>query len=359
MKKILIISNHSFMLWQFRRELISALQQNNEIVICVPFGDHIEDFKELGCRVIDTPLKRRSINPFSDLKLYNTYKKILNEEKPDKVITYSVKPNVYAGYLCRRLGIPYYVNVQGLGTAFQTPILSSVITVMYRIALKNAAKVFFENDINAELFRTLNITSAEQQLVLRGAGVNLNYYPHTPYPENNTTRFLYLGRIMKEKGIDELFTAAKALKSEGVDFRLDMVGFFDGKYKKIMQELQSQGIIKFHGFRQDPRPFYTKADCVVLPSYHEGMSNVLLEAAATGRPIITCDIPGCKEAVNEGVSGLLCEVKNADSLYDTMKQFLSLSREERQAMGNAGRSHMESVFDKIMIVNKTLEALGE
>lgn len=359
MKKILVISNHSFMLWQFRRELISALHEKNEVVICVPFGDHIDDFKEMGCRVIDTPLKRRSINPFSDLKLFKAYAEILEQEKPDKVITYSIKPNIYAGFLCRKHGIPYYVNVQGLGTAFQTPVLSSFIIPMYKAALKNADKVFFENDINADLFRSLRITSQQQQIVLRGAGVNLNYYPLMPYPENDPVRFLFLGRIMKEKGIDELFAAAKALKKEGAHFRLDLVGFFDGKYKRQMRKLQAEGVIKFHGFRHDPRPFYTKADCVVLPSYHEGMSNVLLESAATGRPIITCDIPGCREAVESGKSGLLCEVKSTESLYDTMKQFLSLTYEERKNMGIAGRNHMESVFDKETVVIKTMQAIGE
>ncbi|MBQ7921020.1 MAG: glycosyltransferase family 4 protein [Clostridia bacterium] len=355
--KILIVTNHSFMLWQFRRELIGELLKEHEVVISVPFGDHIEDFKKLGCRMIDTELDRRGINPVKDLTLYRTYHRLLKTEKPDLVITYSIKPNIYAGFACRQLGIPYCVNVQGLGTAFQKPVLSDVVTVMYKTALKKAKAVFFENEGNAEEFRKRKITPASQQHVLPGAGVNLARFTYREYPQNDTVHFLYLGRIMKEKGVDELFWAARNLREEGEDFVLDLVGFFEDAYKEEVDALVKDGIAVFHGFQPDPVPFYAAADCVILPSYHEGMSNVLLEAAAVGRPVITSDIPGCREAVIDGMSGLLCQVQKREAVYDAMKKILTLTPDERRQMGLTGRRLMEDKFEKSKVVEQTKKAV--
>ena len=358
MKRILILSNHSFMLWQFRRELIGAMiAAGMEVTVGVPFGEHVEDFRNLGCRMTDIPVDRRGINPVRDLGLLGRYWRLLRTEKPDMVITYSIKPNIYAGFACRMLKIPYCVNVQGLGTAFQKKLIRDIVTVMYRAAVKKAKAVFFENSGNAELFRTKKITPAAQQVILPGAGINLQHHILQSYPENHPIRFLYLGRLMKEKGIDELFSAVKMLQADGCEFRLDLVGFFEDAYKEQVEELCRQGIAQFHGFRTDPRPYYGNADCVVLPSYHEGMSNVLLEAAATGRVLITSDIPGCREAVEEGITGFTCPVQDARSLCEAMKKVACLSPEERKEMGLAGRARMEAVFDKHTVVETTLNAI--
>lgn len=357
MKKILIITNHSYMLYQFRRELIGELMKEHEVVLSMPFVGHEEDFKAMGLRCIETDVDRRGINPKTDLNLLKTYYQMLKEEKPDLVITYSIKPNVYAGLVCGMLKIPFCANVQGLGTAFQKPVLAQFVTLLYKLAFRKVQTVFFENEGNAEEFRRRKIILAEKQKVLPGAGVNLEYYAYQPYPKNDVVHFLYLGRIMKEKGMDELFSAVKRLKAEGYEFVLDLVGFFEDEYKAQVEELQEQGIAVFHGFQQDPRPYYAAADCVVLPSYHEGMSNVLLEAAATGRCLITSNIPGCREAVENGKSGMLCKVKDAESLYKAMKRFLELSDEKREVIGKAGRLNMEQRFDKAMVVENTVNYL--
>lgn len=355
--KILIITNHSFMLWQFRRELIEELLKVHEVLISVPFGDHIDDFKRLGCRMINTELDRRSINPVKDIGLYRKYRKLLKAERPDMVITYSIKPNIYAGFACRQMGIPYCVNVQGLGTAFQKPILANLVATMYKTALKKATVVFFENEGNAEEFRKRKITPAEKQHVLPGAGVNPERFAYHEYPHNDKVHFLYLGRIMREKGMDELFGAVKKLHEEGADFVLDLVGFFEDEYKEQVDALVKDGIAVFHGFQPDPVPFYAAADCVVLPSYHEGMSNVLLEAAAIGRPIITSDIPGCREAVDDGKSGLLCKVRDGDSLYEQMRRMLGTSFVERESMGQAAQEKMVREFDKQRVVSETMASV--
>ena len=358
--KILMITNHSYMLYRFRRELIGRLMQENEVVLSMPFVGHEEDFQDMGLRCIETKVDRRGINPKTDLRLFNTYRALLREEKPDMVITYSIKPNIYAGLACSLAGIPFCANVQGLGTAFQRRSLARFVTVLYRTALKKAKAVFFENEGNAREFLDRRILPREKITVLPGAGINLTEYPVRPYPKNETVRFLYLGRIMKEKGIDELFAAMRRLHGElGEKVILDLVGFFDDDYEVQVRELVADGVAVFHGFQSEPRPYYEKADCVVLPSYHEGMSNVLLEAAATGRPVITSDIFGCREAVDPEVSGFLCRVRDTDSLYGQLLRMTALSREARAAMGEAGRGKMERQFDKQLVVQKTAGVILE
>ena len=356
-KKILIITNHSYMLYRFRKELIQKLLEDSEVVISTPFVGHETDLKELGANCIKTEVDRRSINPFTDLKLLRTYKTILKQEKPDLVITYSIKPNIYAGYLCGKMKIPFCANVQGLGTAFQKALLSNLVTVMYRTAFRKVETVFFENQANAQAFVRRRILPAKKEVVLSGAGINLEEYRYRQYPDNEKVHFLYLGRIMKEKGMDELFGAVEQLRKDGCEFVLDLVGFFEDEYKKQVEQLQSEGIVRFYGFQENPKPYYAQTDCVVLPSYHEGMSNVLLEAAASGRAIITTDIPGCREAVDNGKSGMLCKVKSTDSLYKAMKRFTELSREKRELLGKAGREKMEREFDKKKVVEETVKVI--
>ena len=357
MSKILIATNHSYMLYRFRLELIQELIKNHEVVLSMPFVGHEDNFKAMGIKCIDTALDRRSINLKKDFELFRFYQKLIKDEKPDLVITYSIKPNIYAGLACNLAGVPYCANVQGLGTAFQKKGLAQIVSLLYKVALKRVRMVFFENVENAREFCDVVGISKSKRTVLNGAGINLKNFPYEEYPENEKTHFLYLGRIMKEKGIDELLAAAEKLKADGENFVVDMVGFFEDEYLEKFNTAQQKGIVMFRGFAQDPRPCYAAADCVVLPSYHEGMSNVLLEAAASGRPIITSRIHGCMEAVVEGETGYLCTVKDKDSLYHAMKQFMALSRDKRREMGIKGRSHVESVFEKEKIVKQTLEAL--
>ena len=359
MSKILILTNHSYMLYRFRTELIRELMRDHEVVLSMPFVGHEEDFKAMGLKCIETEVDRRGINPKRDLKLLNFYRKLLKAEKPDMVITYSIKPNIYGGWACQMAGIPYCSNVQGLGTAFQKPGLAQMVTVMYKTALWKAKTVFFENQGNANEFLDRHIIPAKKVTILNGAGINLDAYTLQPYPENDRVRFLYLGRLMAEKGVGELLTAMKRLYEElGDKVALDIVGFYDDEACQAQaEELIGMGAAVFHGFQSEPRPFYANADCVVLASYHEGMSNVLLEAAATGRPVITSDICGCREAVDEGVTGLLCTVRDADSLYEQMKKMALMPREERAQMGLDGRKKMERQFDKRIVVQNTVNAI--
>lgn len=345
------------MLYQFRKELLLTLRQQHDVILVMPFVGHEDDFKALGFRCIEAKVDRRGMNPLNDLRLFNTYRKILHQEKPDMVLTYSIKPNIYAGFLCGLMNIPFCANVQGLGTAFEKKGLATFVSFLYRIAFAHVQTVFFENAADATLFYKKGILSPSKVVVLRGAGINLVDYAYCPYPCHHPFRFLFLGRVMKEKGIDELFYAILKLHQDGEDVILDLVGFFEESYKEQVQTLEKQGLVQYHGFQQDPRPFYEACDCLVLPSYHEGMSNVLLEASAIGRPIITSNIPGCKEAVDPEITGLLCEVKNAQSLYLSMKQMLTFSVERREAMGKAARVKMKAEFEKFKVVHDTIRAI--
>lgn len=356
--KIMILTNHSYMLYQFRKELIQEFMKKYEVVLSMPYVGHEDDFKKMGCKCIETPIDRRGINPVTDLKLIRAYRKMLKSEKPDMVVTFSIKPNIYGGLLCGWMKIPFCANVQGLGTAFQKKGLAEFVTVLYKIAFHHVKKVFFENKANAKEFRKRKIIPAKKQVVLKGAGVNLDHYRYCTSREENQIKFLFVGRIMKEKGVDELFYAAKKLKKEyGDKIEVGLVGFFEDEYKKQVEQLQEDGVVRFYGFQEDVRPFYENASCVVLPSYHEGMSNVLLEAASIGRALITSNIPGCREAVDEGINGYLCRVKSAKSLYQKMRKFVELTKEERKEMGKNGRRKMQAQFDKKDVVRKTVKAV--
>lgn len=356
-KKILLITNHSYMFWRFRKELVEELLREHEVIISTPFVGHEADLGALGCKMVETAIDRRNINLFGELKLLRFYTSLLRRERPDMVITYSIKPNIYAGLACRALKIPYCMNVQGLGTAFQKKGISEVVSILYRLAARKARTVFFENDESAEIFRNKKISPAHKQTVLPGAGINLDNYTYVPYPRNEATHFLYLGRFMQEKGMDELLYAAKRLyETYGNKVVLDLVGFFEDEYKDQINQLVVDGCAVFHGFQTDPRPYYAATDCVVLPSHHEGLSNVLLEAAAIGRPIITNDIAGCREAVIRNESGLLCTAKDKESLFEAMDAFMRLSREERETMGKCGRAYMDE-FDKRKVVQQTVDAI--
>lgn len=360
-KRILVLANNDVGLYRFRKDLLAALLgAGHEVYISLPDGGFVSELVQLGCRFIDTPIERRGMNPLHDSKLFRQYRAMLKEVKPDLVLTYTIKPNIYGGLACRMAHIPYAVNITGLGSAIENGgWLKKFVLALYKPALKGARVVFFENAGNRDTLAATGVVPQGRDVVLSGAGVNLEDYPYQSYPQEGAVRFLFVGRVMREKGVDELFAAAKRMKQEygdGVEFHI--VGSFEEGYKPLMDELEKAGVVKYHGYQSDMKRFYAMASCVVLPSYHEGMSNVLLEAAASGRPLITSDIPGCREAVEDGASGYLCPAKDADALYEAMRRFVELSVEQRSEMGCRGRERMVKIFDKLLVINETMNNLA-
>lgn len=357
--RILIMANFDVGLYQFRRELIAELLKSHEILISLPDGDLVRPLEEMGCRFHATPVDRRGIDPRKDLGLFLQYLKMLRQEKPDFVITYTIKPNIYGGLACRLLDIPYAANITGLGTAFQkSGALRTLVSTMYRFSLKKARVVFFENAGNMETLLNEGVVNQNQCKLLPGAGVNLEHYAFAAYPtEEMPIRFLFMGRVMREKGVDELFEAMHRLHQEGILCTLDVLGSYEEHYEETIHRFEAEGWLHYHGYQNDVRPFIRNSHCFVLPSWHEGMANTNLECAAMGRPLITSRIHGCMEAVIEGESGFLCEPQNTDSLYEAMVRFCEMPQNKREAMGRAGRRHMEEVFDKGKVVAETLERI--
>lgn len=361
MARILILANHYNTLRIFRRELICNLSKNNDVFIVIPpcDDDNKKILESYGADVQFIQMERRGMNPIKDISLLIRYNSIIKRICPDKVITYTIKCNIYGAMACKWRKIPIYVNITGLGSTFQNNgITRKFVSLLYRISLNKAECIFFENSGNRDTLVNDGIVKDRQAVVMPGAGVNLNEFSACDYPsKNEPIRFLFVGRIMKEKGVDELFYAIEKIKRKYENIYFDFIGWYEDDYKTIVESLQDKGYVRFYGFQLDVRSFIRKAYCIVLPSYHEGMSNTLLEGAAMCRPLITSNIHGCMEAVQDGRSGYLAEVKNAESLYEKMVEFIELPYEQKREMGLSGRAYMKKRFDKDYVVDKTVKVI--
>ena len=359
--KVLVFVNDDANLLLIRRELLEAmLKAGHEVVISVPNGPKVAALEALGCRVILTTMSRRGTNPIKDSKLLLQYIRQVRREKPNIILSFTIKPNIYGGMAARICKVPYIPNVTGIGTAMANPgLVQKIVLMLYKIALKKTKCVFFQNQVNKALFldRKLIKNEAYAQLI-PGSGVNLEKHPYEPYPsaEEGTT-FLFIGRIMRDKGVEELFSAASMLKKEHPSVRFLLIGAQEEDYEAKIKELEDEGIIESLGFCENVHELIAKSHCVVLPSYHEGIANALLEAAACGRPVIATDVPGCRETFIDGETGLSCEARSAESLYSQLSLFLTFSQEKREQMGRAGREKIASEFDRQIVVNAYLEQI--
>lgn len=362
MKKVVLIANDSTYVYNLRREIIEALVNKGIKVVAVcERKQHVEDLKKIGCSLREITVERHGKNPLKDLSLMKTYRKILREEKPDAVLTYNIKPNVYGGMVCGRENIPYLVNVCGLGTPVENPGLMQKLTVaLYKRGVKKASCVFFQNAENEEFFNQRNMAPGHHHL-LPGSGVNLDRFKALDYPKGDTVDFLFISRVMKEKGIDQYLEAAQVIHQKYPCTVFHVIGGCDDpSYQQRLEALQEQGIIRYEGQQKDVLPFQRISACTIHPTYYpEGMSNVLLESAACGRPIITTDRSGCREIIDDGVNGYICKQKDAQDLIKQIEKFLELSWEERRAMGLAGRAKVEREFDRKIVVNAYLEELEQ
>lgn len=349
MGTILILANSSAGLYDFRNELFLRMLGSHRVIISLPDTVKTKELSEEGCEIVHTPINRRGMNPKEDAGLFFAYRRLLKEFRPDLVLTYTIKPCIYGGYACRLMKIPYITTITGLGDAFEKKgAFLKMLIFMYRMGLKNSECVFFQNRENRDTFRKLGIRGKKERLV-NGSGVNLQKHVFEPYPEGEKTVFLYVGRVMEKKGIMEYLEAAVRLKKDDNEFAI--MGYCDEDYEEILNEYEEKGIISRWGFQTQVHPYLTKADAVVVPSYHEGMSNAILEAAATGRPVLSSDISGCREAFEEGVTGFGFRPGDAGELVEALEKFLSLTKEERAAMGRAAREKMEREFDRNTVID--------
>ena len=358
----LVLTNNIVGLHSFRKEVMKAIvDAGYELIISVPDGkgEKADYFRNIGCEVVETEFNRRGMNPVADLKLMIRYRKMLSRFKPMVVLTYTIKPNVYGGMACQLAGVPQIANVTGLGDAVENGGWLHYLTVtLYKMGIGKARRVFFQNNTNRDYCIKADIAD-ETSVVLPGSGVNLQHHVYQEYPADGVVKFLFIARLLRDKGTEEYFETARVIKGKYPDTEFQILGAIEGNYKKQLDELVKEGIINYFGTTSDVRPFIGKAHCTIMPSYHEGMSNVNLESAANGRPVITTNVPGCRETVDDGRTGFYCEARSAKSLTDAVERFINLPYNQKVLMGQEGRKKVEREFDRQIVVDAYLKELSE
>lgn len=359
--KILILANDCTGLFKFRKELIEKLiEHNHKLYISVPAGMLIHDIRAMGCKVaINHHMERRGTSVRKDFNLIQYYVWLLRETRPDVVLTYTIKPNAYGGMACSLLGVPYIANITGLGTSIENKgLLRAVALLAYRLGLKKAKKVFFQNEENRNHMLDAHVVKEGQSERIPGSGVNIHQHCYEPYPESDgPVVFTTIGRIMKDKGIDEILEAAKNVKKNYPYTVFRLIGDFDERYEDEVRRYEELGILTYIPQQKEIHPYITGSHAILHASHHEGMSNVLLEAASTGRPVIATDVPGCIDAFEPDITGIAFQAGDTGSLVQALERFLALSHEEKEAMGKAGRRKMEREFNRDRVVNRYMEEI--
>lgn len=359
---IMMVANDTTSAYNLRGEVLHRLvcDGHNVSLMCQSLAFQ-DELRNMGVRIIEVNNNRRGTNPLADLKLFGTYFSHLKKERPDLVLGYNIKPNVYGGLACRMLGIPRICNITGLGTALEQPGLLQKITVfLYKLGTWNADCILFQNTENQQFFKDRKMLSKKTRAVLiPGSGVNLNTHPMYPYPTEEPIRFLFVARILKEKGIDLYLAAAKNIRKRYPKTQFHICGGIDDNaYIDVLKSASAEGDIIYHGEQKNMSKFFEMAHCVVHPSYYpEGISNVLLEAAASARPVIATNRSGCRETVADGVSGFIVPIKDEAALIDALDRFLQMSWDAKREMGLAGRSKIEKEFDRKIVVEMTAEEI--
>ena len=360
--KILFIVNGTQALYAHRLELIQTLLvEGHSVDIASPRGKELEPLCDLGCGYVEAPIETRGKNVFQDVQLLFRYVKILKQVAPDVAFTFYTKSNIWGGIACQICGVRYVSNITGLGTAVENSgFFSKLLQKLYVFSLRKSSCVFFQNKYNYRFFVERGLKEGKAKL-LPGSGVSLTRFPVLEYPsDEGMVEFLFVSRILKEKGIDEYIEAARVIREKHPNTKFHVVGNFDGGYCRDFDELQGDGVIVYHGQQFDIHPYILRTHCTILPSYYpEGMSNVLLESASSGRPVITTDRPGCIETVEDGVTGYVVKPCDVEDLVSKIECFLSLKNEERKEMGLRGRKKVEKEFSRDIVVKAYLQALGE
>ena len=359
MKKILIMVNHDVAIYNSRKELVEQLlDEGFEVIISSPYGERIDDLIAIGCGYSEISMNRHGTNIIEEMVLLFQYFKLISNIKPNAVLTFTIKPNIYGGIVCRFKKIPYIANITGLGTAVDNNGLMQKLTVkLYKIAFKRINCVFFQNNENLMFFNNKKIAIHKGKLI-PGSGVNLEYFHLQEYPKDDSVEFVFISRIMREKGIDLYLEAARYIREMYPNTVFHICGFCEEAYEEKLYEMQHKGIIIYHGMIRDVRKILSNIHCLIHPTFYpEGLSNVLLEGAASARPIITTNRAGCREVVVNGVNGYLIEEKSTSELIEKIELFLKLSYEEKKRMGIEGRKKVQAEYDRKIVVNKYWEEL--
>lgn len=362
--RIAIVLNTSWNIYNFRLNFVKALlKEGHEVHTIAPHDDYTHFLTEVGCIHHDLKMDSRGANIFKDFllvfELISKYKQV----KPDVVLHYTIKPNIYGTFAAALLGIPSINNVCGLGTIFLKKNWVSAIAIwLYKVAFKFPKKVFFQNPDDRSIFLEKKLVSPEITDLLPGSGIDLSRFTPSDFSRNEKFTFLLVSRLISDKGILEYIEAIKQLKSAGVNAKFQILGAKDPDHKRgikseLVDDWISSGTIEYLGKVNDVRPFMQNADCIVLPSYREGTPRTLLEAASIAKPIIATDVPGCHQVVSDKYNGLLCKLKDADDLAAKMKLMMNYDDDTLKAMGENGRKKVASEFDESIVITKYLHAV--
>jgi len=366
---IALLTNNDDDIYCFRKELIEEIINSGyEMLISCPDGEKFELMRHIEYRYDNPVIDRRGTNIVADLKLFIHYFKLFIKNKPSVVLTYTAKPNVYAGIAAYLLGIPVISNVTGFGSVLnEGGLKQKLIMTLFKFSFRRSACVMFQNSTNMKLAEESGIVKGEHRLI-PGSGVNTDCYPLQPYPDGGNGKdgekvvFNYIGRILHDKGVDDYIEAAKRIKAEYPNTEFNMLGFIEPTeihYEKLLSELEEKDIIKYRGSQKDIKPFVAASHATIHPStYGEGMSNVLLESASSGRPIISTDNPGCRETFIDGETGFIYHGGDVDALCNQIKKFLALPNEERKAMGEKGREYIKANFSRKKVIEAYLEKIN-
>ena len=373
-KVIAIVINTSWNIFNFRLGLLKALKEEGYNVVAIaPTDDYSKKLEELGIKHYDIKINNKGTNPIEDAKLLFAFRKLYKQIAPDVILQYTIKPNIYGSMAAGMLGIPVISNISGLGTVFLNDSASSKIArFLYKVALKVPKKVFYQNTHDRDLFIDSNLVKESKTDLLPGSGIDTERFKPVPVEndgESERVRFLFIARLVKDKGLMEYVEAAKQITrlstmDDQPSTECAILGaFYPGNPTAItedeMQKWEEEGIVSYIGVSDDVKSIISEYDCIVLPSYREGLSRVLLEAASMAKPIITTNVPGCKEVVDDGINGYLCEVRSAKSLAEQMKKMIDHNDEERKEMGRKGREKVIAEFDERLVIEKYKEAISE
>lgn len=355
--KILILNNLISYTYNFRKEMIEAFVKEGHSVVLAADNDDEEKLKELQtlCRYVPVPFNGKGTDIKEELKLIRTYCRIVKAERPDIIMTFTIKMNLYGGLVAKRYHIPYVPMITGLGELEKEGKLRALLLFLHRRVMPYAKTVVFQNEDNRAFFDEHGI-KCSSSVVVPGSGINCDKFRYVEYPGGDETHFVFLGRLIKAKGIGEYLDAAEVLSSSSVVFHA--AGPVDIEFKERVDDLSKRGKLIYEGVLSDTRKYLSSSSCLVLPTYHpEGLSNVILEACAVGRPVICTPRTGCREIVSDGVNGLYCRDRDSENLVAVMEKFLSLSFDERADMGRRGREIVTAKFDRSIVVRAYLEIL--
>lgn len=358
MSKILFLANHFITLHSFRKEMIQEMvNKGHDVWLSLPADSDNVYFEKIGCHIVETKISRRGINPIKDIKLIKDYKKIIEDIHPDIIFSFTIKPNIYGTLASASMSVRQVCNITGTGATFLKPgIVASICKMLYRISVKKAYKTFFQNTGDRDYFVQNGMVNENRIEMLPGSGCNLEQHAYKPLPSTEHLNFIYIGRVMKLKGIDEYLACAKAIHEKYPNTTFYIAGWNEEpEYMTKVEEAQKMGHVDYLGFRKDIDQWIEKCHCTILASYGgEGVPNVLLESAATGRICIASNINGSRDVVEDGKTGYLFEKGNAVDLISKVEKFINLPDNEKALMGKAGRKKVEDEFNREIVINKYL-----